>query len=109
MTDGDTPGAFERPPGFRLRDELPDAPWTAGADDVVVEVAFDAEVAWWARRQVAAAASTITEGSDGGITVHLPVAQVDAFIGWLISFDDHAEILAPAAIRDRFVTHVVGS
>ncbi|MEE9205346.1 MAG: WYL domain-containing protein [Acidimicrobiia bacterium] len=109
MTAGDTSGAFERPPGFRLRDELPDAPWTAGADDVVVEVAFDAEVAWWARRQVAAAASTITEGSDGGITVHLPVAQVDAFIGWLISFDDHAEILAPAEIRDRFVTHVVGS
>ena len=75
---------------------------------MVVEVAFDPEVAWWARRQVSAAA-TVTEASDGGITVQLPVAQVEAFIGWLISFDDHAEILAPPEIRDRFVNHVVGS
>jgi len=106
---GETSGAFERPSGFRLRDELPDAPWTAGEDDVVVEVVFDAEVAWWARRQVVAAATTITEESDGAITVQLPVAQVDAFVGWLISFDDHAEILAPPEIRDRFINHVVGS
>ena len=106
---GETSGAFERPSGFRLRDELPDAPWTAGEDDVVVEVVFDAEVAWWARRQVVAAATTITEESDGVITVQLPVAQVDAFVGWLISFDDHAEILAPPEIRDRFINHVVGS
>lgn len=107
-TIGATPGAFDRPAGFRLRDELPEAPWTVGEDDIIVEVAFDAEVAWWARRQLAAATS-LTESGDGGITARLPVAHVDAFIGWLISFDDHAEILGPAEIRERFVDHLVAS
>jgi len=108
VAEGASPGAFERPPGFRLRDELPNAPWTAGEDDVVVDVAFDVEVAWWARRQLAAATS-VTEQEDGSIVVRLAVAQVDAFIGWLISFDDHAEILGPAEVRTRFIDHLVTS
>ncbi len=106
VTQGEVPNAFERPAGFRLRDELPEDPWTAGEDDTVVEVAFDAEVAWWARRQLAAATS-ITEHADGGFTARLSVAQIDAFMGWLISFDDHAELLGPPAIRKRFLDHLV--
>ena len=108
IAGGAVPEAFERPPGFKLRDELPEAPWTAGEDDVVVEVTFDVEVAWWARHQLAAATS-LTEHEDGSITACLPVAQVDAFIGWLISFDDHAQILGPAEIRARFIDHLVAS
>jgi len=105
---GDKPGAFERPAGFTLQDELPDAPWMAGEDDVIVDVRFDAGVAWWARRQLTSTAK-VTEGSDGSITARFPVAQVEAFIGWLISFDDQAEILGPDEMRNRFVDHVTAA
>ena len=105
ISAGERPNSFERPAGFRLRDELPDAPWTAGDESTVIDVTFDAEVAWWARRQLAASAS-LTDNPDGGITARLPVAGIDAFIGWMISFDDHAEILGPPAVRQRFVDHV---
>lgn len=105
---GTAGNAFRRPAGFNIRDEIPDAPWTAGADEEVVEVTFDADVAWWARRQLGAA-TNVTELADGGVTAKLPVAQVDAFIGWLISFDDHAEILGPPAVRDRFIAHIAAS
>ncbi len=97
--------AFAVPAGFHLRDELPDTPWSAGDDDLSVTVAFDPEVSWWARRQLTADA-TVTDSADGGMVATIPVAQVDAFIGWLISFDDHAEILRPAAVRQRLVDHV---
>lgn len=103
---GDAPDAFERPSGFRLQDELPDAPWTAGDEALIVEVRFDAEVAWWARRQLTSAA-TVVEADDGAITARFPVAQVDAFIGWMVSFDDHAEIIGPPEVRSRFVEHVI--
>lgn len=105
VTAGSTPGIFERPAGFRLRDELPEAPWMAGEDDALVEVKFDAGVAWWARRQLTSAAK-ITEDPDGSITARFPVAQIEAFIGWLISFDDQAEILGPDNLRIRFLDHL---
>ena len=101
-------GAFSRPAGFRLRDELPDTPWSAGDEDVTVTVRFDAEVSWWARRQLTAAAK-VTDDADGGMVATIPVAQVDALIGWLISFDDHAEILRPVALRQRLVDHLEAS
>jgi len=84
------------------------APWTAGEDDVVVDVRFDAGVAWWARRQLTSTAQ-VTDGSDGSITARFPVAHVEAFIGWLISFDDQAEILGPDEIRRRFVDHLTAA
>jgi len=102
--DGE-PGAFERPKGFRASDTIPSTPWEAGADDLMAEVVFDPEVAWWARRQVGSRAS-IVDGSDGGITVTMPVANPDAFIGWMLGFDDKAEIVAPAELRDRLVLRI---
>jgi predicted DNA-binding transcriptional regulator YafY len=96
---------FERPTSFKLRDVIPTAPWSAGDDETTVTVRFEPEVAWWARRQLGAGAS-VTEGADGAITARFAVAQVEALIGWLITFDDRAELLAPPDVRDRFVAHV---
>ena len=71
----------------------------------MVRVRFDPEVAWWAGRQLGGGAS-ITDSNDGGMTASFAVARIDAFIAWMIGFDDHAEILAPAALRERFIAHV---
>lgn len=104
---GDRAGAFERPRGFRASDAIPEAPWEAGAEDLVATVRFDAEMAWWARRQLTGR-STVDEQADGSLMTRIPVANPDAFIGWLLAFDDGAEILEPPSLRERFVDRVRG-
>lgn len=106
-TPGETTGAYERPDGFRPGDALPEAPWEAGGEDLEVEVRFDADVAWWARRQLTDDA--VVAEDDTGISARLRVANLDAFVGWLIGFEDRAEIVDPPEVRDRFVAHVAGS
>ncbi len=98
-------GEFVRPEGFRASDAIPDAPWEAGGEDVIATVRFDAPMAWWARRQLTAAA-TVTEHGDGSFDATLPVANPEAFIGWVLAFDDHAAILAPPELRDRLLARV---
>jgi len=105
---GDRPEAFARPRGFRVGDQLPDAPWEAGAEDVVVEVRFDTSVSWWAVPRLTRRAE-ISESPDGGATARFPVASVDAFIGWLIGLEDRAEVLGPPEVRERFIAHVRGA
>ncbi len=102
LTAGDGAGVFERPAGFRASDTIPKAPWEAGQEDLEARVVFDPEIAWWARRQLGAG-STITERPDGGIEVVTPVASPDAFIGWVLGFDDAAEIVAPPELRERLL------
>ena len=70
-------GAFEIPTDFDLAQEVPQAPWAAGEEDVTVTARFDAEVAWWARRQLGSGADT-TDHPDGGLTARFAVARVDA-------------------------------
>ena len=102
----ETAQAFDRPAHFRPADVLPEAPWEAGQEDVEVVVRFDGTVAWWARRQLTD--SAIVDEDADGLTARFPVANLDAFIGWLIGFDDAAEVLGPATVRERFVSRVGG-
>jgi predicted DNA-binding transcriptional regulator YafY len=102
---GSRAGAFVRPTGFRAASAVPATPWEAGEDEVEVVVRFDAEVAWWARRQLSASAR-VEEAPDGSLTARFPAASVDALIGWLVAFEDTAEVLEPAQVRERFVAHL---
>lgn len=102
---GEQPQAFDRPEGFRVRDALPRMPWEAGAEDLMAIVRFDPEVAWWARRQLPGEA---VEGSDGSLEATLHVANRAAFVGWLLAFEDHAEIIAPPELRAQLVQRVRG-
>jgi len=105
---GDRAGAFTRPAGIRVADVLAEAPWEAGDDPTDVVVRFDPEVAWWARRRLTTRAR-ITEESDGALVARFPVANPDALIGWMIGFEDHAEILGPEEVRARMLDHLEGS
>jgi predicted DNA-binding transcriptional regulator YafY len=40
------------------------------------------------------------------VVATFPVANPDAFVGWMIGFEDSAEILGPPELRERFVTHL---
>ncbi len=98
-------GAFTRPAGFRAGDAIPSAPWEAGGEDLEAEVLFDRELAWWARRQLTGR-SRVLERSDGSIVATMPVANPGAFIGWMLGFDDGAEIIGPPELRAQLVERV---
>jgi len=102
---GQEAAAFSAPRGFRAADALPEAPWEAGDEALIVEVEFDAAAAWWARRQLTVSAE-IAEGDDGSLRARLPVANVDAFIGWIIGFENEAEVLGPPEVREALLEHL---
>lgn len=102
---GETPDAFRRPPRFRTRDVMRTQPWESGTDETVeATVRFDESVAWWAARSLGVAV-----GGDGTVEVTVPVANRDAFVGWVLSFGDAAEVLAPPDLRAELVGRITGA
>ena len=104
---GSDEAAFERPAGFRAEDAIPEAPWEAGPEDAHAVVRFDASIAWWARRQIVDSSKT-QDLPNGDLEATLQVANPEAFIGWMLSFDDEAEIVEPPDLRARLVDRVKG-
>jgi predicted DNA-binding transcriptional regulator YafY len=92
---GDDRGAFERPRRFDVKKAMSNHPWEAGSDEVIAAtVRFDAEVSWWAARTLGVEAP-----AGEPLQQELPVANRDAFIGWVLSFGASAEVLGPEDLR----------
>ena len=89
------PGSYERPEDFDIKRVLLAQPWDAGdGGDLVATVHFDESVAWWAGRLLGRDAPP-----DGDLVVDIPVSNLDAFVGWILSFADHAEVTSPESVR----------
>lgn len=98
---GDEPYSFEKPEGFDVRSVMDAQPWeTGGEADLEAKVRFDEEIAWWAARTL-----RVTE-PEGDLEVAIPVANRDAFIGWVLSFGDAVEVLGPEELRAEIRTRV---
>jgi proteasome accessory factor B len=105
---GATPGAFPRRAGISVRKVLDAEPWEAGGEPpTVVTVRFDPEVAWWASRRLGSQPLASREEA-GHVEVDLEVRHLDAFLGWVLGFGDHAEVTGPPAVRARVVARVQG-
>lgn len=96
--------SFERPEGFDPREAVPTDPKMIGATDVVP----DARVWIDAARAPAAVAElgehrVVARRADGSVEVDVPCANAPAFRSWVLGFLEHAEVLAPAEIRDDVV------
>ena len=104
-TAGERNRAFEVPSDFNTTDAVPESGWQAGPEDFTARIAFDADVSWWARRQLPAD-TPLEEGEDGGFIATVRGANPDALIGWVLAFEDGAEILEPDVLRRRLVTLV---
>jgi proteasome accessory factor B len=105
LKTGDEAGKFTRPRSFDIRAVVDSQPWEAGTDEQVTStVEFDSDVAWWAARTLGRAAP-----DDGPFRVELPVANRDAFIGWVLSFGDSAEVLDPPELRDEIRSRVLAA
>jgi proteasome accessory factor B len=84
--------------GFRAADHLTAGPWGLGEPEATARVAFSPKVSWWAVGGLPGARTAGTR-SDGWTEAEVPVG--DAFVSWVLSFGDDAEVLAPAALRDE--------
>ena len=102
---GDRPDAFAPPAGFDPAEAVLHHPWDAGVDATIARVEFDEEVAWIAERELGPN-TAVDRRSDGSIIATVEVAAPSAFLGWLIGFEDQAEIVEPADLRDRYVALV---
>jgi proteasome accessory factor B len=105
MSVDEQAAVYERPAGFRIEEALRDLPWDMGSEGAVTaQVRFDPEVAWWASRQLGGRAEA--PAKDGSLVAVIPVANQDAFVGWVLSFGVGAEVLSPAELRDAVVDRV---
>jgi proteasome accessory factor B len=96
LTVGGDPGSFDKPPRFDVRKAVDTQPWEAGHDPLIeAEVSFGPEVAWWAARTLG------LPEPDKALTARVPVANHDAFVGWVLSFGEHAEVKSPAEMRSE--------
>lgn len=97
-------GAFARPsqgpPGLRLE------PWQLGeGDTVTARVRIDAEVVPVAVHHLGAE-SVVATAAEGSVEVEVPVTNTDGFLTWVAGFLDHAEVLAPAEMREAMVARL---
>ncbi|MGA7097109.1 MAG: WYL domain-containing protein [Acidimicrobiia bacterium] len=102
---GEDAGVFMRPAKFDIRKVVNTHPWEAGLDETVnATVRFDPDVSWWAARTLG---TTVENGK--ALEVDLPVANRDAFIGWILSFGESVEVLEPGELRDEITGRVVAA
>lgn len=97
--------SFTRPQGFSARTALPSAPWESGEADLEALVDFDEDISWWVERQLDA---TSLEPTDSGVRARLRVANPEAFVGWILGFDDKAEIVEPPELRQLVIDRITG-
>jgi predicted DNA-binding transcriptional regulator YafY len=91
-------GTFKKPRSFDIRKVMDVQPWESGPGDrTEAVVRFEADVAWWAARTLG-----LPDPEEGkALTADVPVVNRDAFLGWVLSFGDGAEIIAPEDMRQE--------
>ncbi|HEV8296899.1 MAG TPA: WYL domain-containing protein [Acidimicrobiales bacterium] len=73
--------------------------WELGDDDPIdARVLVDADQAMWAVHALGPDAVVETR-QDGGVVLHLTVRNAQAFRSFVLSFLEHAEVLAPPVLR----------
>ena len=94
------PHSFERPVGARRRSAQP---WRLGDEEEVEALLLvDAEQADWAVAQVGEG-SLRQRRPDGAVVLAMAVSNRDAFRSFVLGFLGHAEVLAPAELRQEMV------
>jgi proteasome accessory factor B len=92
---------FDRPPDFKLEDYSRILPWEfeEGAE-YEARVLFSPRIAWQVEKDLGDV-YRFEPAADGGGTLHVTVRNEDAFLGWVLSFAEDAEVISPPQLRDR--------
>ena len=96
------PAGFERPANFDPRAVFPADPKELGGDDRSAFVRIDHSRATFAVRELGDE-SVVRRFDDGGVEVEVPCSNLDAFRSWLFGWGVHAEVVAPADVRDDLI------
>jgi proteasome accessory factor B len=81
----------------------PVEPWQLGeGEPVMARVAVDAVQAPWIVDHLGNE-SVVETHDDGSVVVEMPVTNRESFRQFVLSFLDHAEVLAPAELRDDMI------
>ena len=97
---------FTVPAGFSAADVVPQGPENLDTSRTAI-VRFDTEIAGIVADHAPHAVEV--ERSESSVAFRLPVPRDASFIGWVLGFDDRAEILEPVDLRTRLVDHLQGS
>jgi len=82
---------------------LPDDPWRLGEGaEVTATLLVDADHAAWAARQLGEQAMA-EHRPDGSMVFEVAVINWPAFRSFVLTFLDHAEVLAPPELRDQMI------
>jgi predicted DNA-binding transcriptional regulator YafY len=92
---------FKRPPGFKLEDYSRVLPWEfeEGAE-YEAAVRFSPKIAWLVERDLGEV-YRFEPAEDGGGILHVIVRNGEAFLNWVLSFAEDAEVLSPVALRGK--------
>ena len=86
-------GSLERPP------------WEIGGETWTAQIDVDAEVADWALGQVGP--NTRHERhADGSLRLHVPVANANALVDFVLDLLDRAELVGPPELREKLLQRV---
>ena len=100
------PGAFTRPSGFVLSENLPDDPKMMNDDPELIEdsaiVLVDASLAAGVARELGEDA-VVKRLANGDTQFRVPCANRWAFRSWLLGMVDRAEVLEPASVRQEVI------
>lgn len=97
---------FERPPNFRLREHSRVLPWEfeEGAE-YEATVRFSPKMAWLVERDLGDV-YRFEPTEDAGGTLYVTVRNEEAFLGWLLSYAEDAEVISPQCLREKVRNHL---
>jgi len=97
------PASADLPAGFDVGEAFAVEPWRFGAgEETDVDVRVDGAEAARVVGEVGEDA-VLERGDDGGVVVRVAVTDRDAFVTWVLSLLDHAEVLGPDDLRRAVV------
>ena len=97
------------PGGFVPKQAPPESlqrpPWEMGAESWTAQIHVDADVADWALGQVGPQTRR-ERRPDGSLLLHLPVANADALVDFVLGLLDRAELVGPPELREKLLERV---
>jgi predicted DNA-binding transcriptional regulator YafY len=92
---------FDVPPGFKFDEFMADAFGVQkGEKPVAVSIRFAPRQARWIRERRWHKTARVQEQLDGGLVLHLKIAETSEIRRWVLQFGSEAEVLTPPSLRD---------
>lgn len=92
---------FDRPPDFKLEDYSRILPWEFEEGAAYeARVRFSPRMAWLVERDLGDV-YRFEPAKDGGGILHVTVRNEEAFLDWVLSFAEDAEVLSPPQLREK--------